>query len=114
MEQVGQLCFDIAISDPDMNLNSINVSPFGSYNQSTGQVCFNVVTKGTYCVYVTATDMCGLQTTDTVCIEVTVDECIHVEIEKTHNTLQGQNEIVNIFMNGSGKQLGRIQFPDRV
>ncbi len=110
MEQVGPLCFDIAISDPDNNLSSVNVAPMGTYNSSTGQVCFNVAAKGTYCLYVTATDACGLQTVDTVCIEVTVDECMHVEIEKTHNALQGQHETVNIFMNGSGKPLGGFDF----
>jgi hypothetical protein len=110
MEQVGQLCFDLNVSDPDNNLTGVTVSPTGTYNSSTGQVCMNVNDAGLICVVVTGTDACGLTAVDTVCIDVTVDECIHVEIEKTHNSLQGQHETVNIFMNGSGKQLGGFNF----
>ncbi len=110
MEQVGPLCFDLTVTDPDNNLSGVVVTPTGTYNSGTGQVCVNVNDPGMICVVITATDACGLASVDTVCVDVTVDECIHVEIEKTHNALQGQHETVNVFMNGSGKPLGGFDF----
>lgn len=110
MEQVGPLCFDLTVTDPDNNLSGVVVTPTGTYNSGTGQVCVNVNDPGIICVVITATDVCGLVSVDTVCVDVTVDECIHVEIEKTHNALQGQHETVNVFMNGSGKPLGGFDF----
>ncbi len=110
MEQVGPLCFDLTVTDPDNNLSGVVVTPSGTYNSGTGQVCVNVNDPGMICVVITATDACGLASVDTVCVDVTVDECIHVEIEKTHNSLQGQHETVNVFMNGSGKPLGGFDF----
>ncbi len=110
LEQVGQLCFDVDIHDVDGNLSNYGVTPIGSYNPITHQVCFNADSTGHYCLYITATDMCGLTKTDTVCIQVVVDECIHVQIEKTHKVYQGQHNLVNIFLNGSGKKLGGFDF----
>ncbi|MBK7142241.1 MAG: VWA domain-containing protein [bacterium] len=110
MEQVGPLCFDLTVSDPDNNLSSVTVTPSGTYNSGTGQVCLAINDPGMYCVVITATDLCGLVSKDTVCVDVTVDECMHVEIEKTHNALQGQHETVNVFLNGTGKPLGGFSF----
>jgi hypothetical protein len=110
MEQGGPLCFDLLIFDVDANLDSIKVAPFGTYNPSTAQLCFQADTSGTYCVRITAKDRCGVSTVDTICVTVAIDECMHVQIEKTHNAIQGQFEPVNIFLNGSGKPLGGFNF----
>ena len=110
LDQVGELCFDATITDSEDNVTSVTVSPIGTYNENTGQVCFDADTTGSYCLAVTAVDACGQQTTENVCIEVQVDECIHVQIEDVHNALQGHLNNVDIYLNGSGKQLGGFSF----
>jgi len=105
LDQVGELCFDVTIDDEDGNLSGIGVAPLGTFDGS-GQICFDADTAGEYCLVITASDACGETVTDTVCIDVQIDECIHVQIEKVHNTIQGQYETVDIFLNGSGKELG--------
>ncbi len=106
LDQIGPLCFDVDVSDADNNLSTVTVQPSGTYNASTHQVCFEATNTGNQCLVITATDACGLTTVDTVCIDVVIDQCVHVQIEKTHNAFQGQFEPVNIFLNGSGKKLG--------
>ncbi len=110
LEAVGELCFGVAIEDEDDNLNSIAVSPIGIFNEATGQVCFNADTTGTYCFEILATDNCGAAARDSVCIEVQIDECIHVQIEKTHQALQGHHEMVNVYLTGAGRELGGYDF----
>ncbi len=106
LDEPGEVCFDINPSDPDGNLDSITVAPFGSYDVGAGQICFDVAGSGEYCLIVTAIDDCLAETVDTICIDVVIDECLHVQIEKTHNAIQGQLETVRVFLNGSGKPLG--------
>ncbi len=108
LEAVGEVCFDITVNDPDLNVGSVTVSPLGTY--ANGQVCFNADTTGTYCLELTATDQCGLIDKDTICVKVQIDECIHVQIEKVHDAFQGQHSLVDIFLNGSGKPLGGFSF----
>ena len=111
LDQIGQVCFDVNITDPENNLVIIDsVSPVGQYNQSTGQVCFNADTTGRYCLTILVKDACGVVKADTVCIDVQIDECIHVQIEKVHNAIQGQHKLVNIFLNGTGKPVGGFDF----
>jgi len=106
----GEVCFDVSSSDVDDNLSNITVSPIGTYNSATDQICFDVDTTGTYCLEVTAHDICGAITVDTICLEMIIDECIHIQIEKTHGTYQGQHETVNIYQQGSGKEIGGFDF----
>ncbi len=110
LEQLGELCFDAQVTDADDNITSVTVSPSGSYNQSTQQVCFTPTSTGHYCLVITATDACQKTAVDTVCIDVVIDQCIHVQIEKTHNVIQGMHNAVNVYLNGSGKQLGGFDF----
>lgn len=110
LDQIGEVCFDVNISDVDNNLTSVNVSPLGAYNVNTGQVCFDADSTGTYCIVITATDQCNVVRKDTVCLDVQIDECIHVQIEKVHNAIQGQQKDVNIFLNGAGKPVGGFDF----
>ncbi len=106
LDAPGQTCFDANISDPNNNLSSVTVTPTGTYDAFNDQICFNADSSGEYCFVITATDGCGAQTIDTLCITIQIDECIHVQIEKTHDAIQGQVEHVQIYLNGSGKQLG--------
>ena len=110
LDAVGELCFSIDIDDPDDNLSSVTVSPIGEYDPVTGQICFEVDTTGYYCLDITATDQCDAQTTETVCIDVQIDACMHVQIEKVHEVIQGQYWDVNIYLNGSGHDLGGFDF----
>ncbi len=106
VDQAGGICFDIAPIDADNNLSGVTVSPVGSYNNSTGEICFNADTSGSYCFEITTTDACGASTSDSICVEVVIDQCIHVQIEKTHGSFQGHSEQVNIYQQGSGKPIG--------
>ncbi len=110
LDAAGELCFDVGVSDPDNNLSTVVVSPIGTYNSGTGQVCINVDSSGTYCLTIRAIDACNDTTIKQICVTVQIDECIHVQIEKTHNTLQGQYVPVSIYLNGSGKPLGGFDF----
>ena len=109
LDQIGQVCFDVAVSDQDNNITSVTTS-LGTYNSGIGQVCFNADTTGLYCVIVTAQDQCNVVRADTVCLNVQIDECIHVQIEKVHNAIQGQHKLVNIYLNGAGKPVGGFEF----
>lgn len=106
LEQVGQLCFAVDISDPDNNLSGYSVAPIGDWNPSTEQLCFTADTAGTYQIIVTAFDMCGDSTVDTVVIQVQIDECIHVQIEYRTDVFQGQVTTLDVLLAGSGKELG--------
>ncbi len=106
LDDAGQFCFDPQASDPDNNLTGVTVTPPEVFNSSTGEICFDADTTGTYCMTVTATDSCGEQAVKDVCVRIEIDECIHVQIEKTHNSIQGQIQPVNIYLNGSGRNLG--------
>jgi hypothetical protein len=106
LDTPGEVCFDVNPFDPDGNLDAITVAPFGSYDAGAGAVCFEAPASGDYCLVVTALDDCQATTVDTICIQVVIDECLHVQVEKTHNSIQGKLETVRIFLNGSGKDLG--------
>lgn len=107
LDDPGEVCFGADIVDADNNLTSVTVSGSATYDEESGQICFQADTSGTYCFEVTASDNCPSCTvTDTVCVEIEIDECLHVQIEKVHNAIQGQHKDVDIFLNGSGKELG--------
>ncbi len=105
-EAAGPVCFGAQIDDVDDNLANYTIMPSGVYDPGQGEICFSADTSGTYCLIVSASDQCGATTTDTVCVEIELDECLHVQIEKVHNAYQGHHSEVNIFLNGSGKPLG--------
>ncbi len=105
-DEPGQVCFDINSSDADSNLTNITVSPSGSYNQLTDQVCFIADTSGEYCLTVTAIDDCGSVISQNICITIQIDECFLLQIDKTHATFQGQFETVKINYDCSAKEIG--------
>jgi hypothetical protein len=106
LEEPGEVCYNVDIDDEDDNLKSVTVTPIGSYSGVTDRICFQADSSGEYCMIITAEDHCDATVVDTVCVTVVIDECIHVQIEKTHGAIQGQIETVRIFLNGSGKELG--------
>jgi hypothetical protein len=110
LDLAGPFCFDADIYDVDGNLGGIEITPIGTYNPTTKEICIPADTTGHYCIVISAHDVCGSQTVDTLCIDVQLDECIHVQIEKVHNALQGHHQPVEILLNGSGKQLGGFDF----
>ncbi|MCB2231579.1 T9SS type A sorting domain-containing protein [bacterium] len=110
LDQVGELCFSVEISDVDDNLSGYSVSPIGDWDPFTEQLCFDADSTGTYQIIVTAFDNCADTTVDTVVIEVQVDECIHVQIEYRTDVFQGQTSSLDILLTGSGKELGGYDF----
>ncbi|MEZ5360672.1 MAG: T9SS type A sorting domain-containing protein [Candidatus Zixiibacteriota bacterium] len=103
---MSEICFEADISDNDGNLAGFTVSPVGMYDAMTGEICFDADTVGTYEIVVTATDSCGAVAVDTVVVTVDIDECLFVQIEKSHGILQGHYTQLAITLNGSGKKLG--------
>ena len=73
----GQVCFDVTITDNNRAYTSI---PGGFYNWSTEQYCFNADTSGVYAIEVSATDSCGLRTSDIVNVTVTINEGPFVDL----------------------------------
>ncbi len=62
-----QICFDATITDDDTEVYSLN---FGSYDPSSGQICFTPDTSGTYTIIASITDACEITVADTVVIGV--------------------------------------------
>jgi len=110
LDSPGEACLSVGAADIDDNLSAIYSSPIGSYSAGTGKICFQADTSGVYCFEVTAVDDCLAETIDSVCIEIVIDECIHVQIQKTHDAIQGNIDSVSVFLNGSGKELGAYDF----
>ncbi len=112
LDDAGQVCVLIDADDDDGNLSNVAAIALpGAPSPVTptmigDQLCFDAGGSGEYCFEVTATDGCGATDVDTMCVEVQIDECIHVRIEKTHGSIQGQHELVDILLESNGKQLG--------
>lgn len=66
-----QICFGVAVSDPDNEIPSVVVSQLGVYNPITKKVCFTPPGAGSYKLIITATDHCGLKAKDSTIINVT-------------------------------------------
>ncbi|MDH3938192.1 MAG: T9SS type A sorting domain-containing protein [candidate division Zixibacteria bacterium] len=69
------ICLPIEISDPDGNIQSINVTG-GSYND--GQVCFTPYDSGTFEIIATVTDSCGETDADTAYVTIRTDQGIQI------------------------------------
>ena len=105
-EDPTSICFHADIYDPDDNLASVVVSPIGDYHPESDEICLFASATGMYCLEVTATDACGEVTIDSICIELEIDECFRVQIEKVHNAYQGHQSAVHINYFGSVKEVG--------
>jgi len=71
----GSVCFPVTVVDPDAgdSVTVTVVSGPGSYNASTGDVCFSPDASGTVTVVVSATDLCGASDQDTIAVTVTLN-----------------------------------------
>ncbi len=74
-----EICRPVTIGDVDDNIDSVRVTPLGSYNENESTVCFTPPGEGTYCLIVTAYDACDETRADTVCITVTTGEYATIE-----------------------------------
>ncbi len=63
-----EICLPVDISDPDNNLTGVEVEG-GWYDAEAGLVCLTPDGIGTFCVTVTATDICGLTDVREICVE---------------------------------------------
>ncbi len=72
----GEVCFDVTVTDDNRAYTSI---PQGFFNWATEQYCFNTDTSGLYTIEVSATDSCGVRTTDTVLVTVDINAAPVVE-----------------------------------
>ncbi len=104
LDEAGEVCFTVEVDDPDGNVTDVDVSGPATFDGT--EAYFIADTSGVYCFEITARDACDETVTDTVCVTVEVDECLHVQIEKTHGTYQGSHETVSIFQQASGKPIG--------
>lgn len=66
-----EICRTISVIDPDNAIDSVVVSPFGSYSAINNTVCFTPTDTGMYCITVTAYDECGATDSDEFCVTVT-------------------------------------------
>ncbi|RKX24689.1 MAG: hypothetical protein DRP45_07675, partial [Candidatus Zixiibacteriota bacterium] len=64
-----EVCFPVAVSDIDGNIDSITTS-VGTYDDYRNEVCFFPDTTGSYLISVTATDSCGASRMDAVVVTV--------------------------------------------
>jgi hypothetical protein len=72
-----EICFDVAISDPDNNIQDISTN-FGSYSQPAGTVCFTPDSAGVYTIIITALDSCYEVDEDTTVISVSIGDTAEI------------------------------------
>ncbi len=106
LDYAGEACFSVGVNDANGNLAGVEINPIGIYNPSQDQVCFDADSSGVYNFELIAYDDCGAERVDSISIEVVLDECTHVQIQKTEDAIQGQVDSVSVYLNGTGKDLG--------
>jgi Secretion system C-terminal sorting domain len=120
--QVGKgntttLDFNATANDCDptsFSIVSVFPPPVGTYsiNASTGVVTFNtddLDCPTTFVFTVQASDG-NASTSCAASVEVLCTEPFSVKIEKTHNTLQGQHELVDVIYMGGSETMGGFDF----
>jgi hypothetical protein len=63
--ELGDICLDVSMSDPEGTIDSIEVSAPAYYDSDNNRVCLSVDAEGTYDIIVTVYDDCGVSATDT-------------------------------------------------
>ncbi len=98
----------VGVSPPPVGL--VSLTPVGD---NTWDLCFDSDFPGDASILFTVT-VCVTDGLDTVCCEVYFDmiPCMvfEVQIEKTHNTLQGMHTIVDVTLNKGGEDMGGWDF----
>jgi hypothetical protein len=67
------ICFAATADDNDFDIDHISLN-YGSYNQSSGMVCFEADTTGVYTIVMSAADECGAFDTDTTVVTVDMNQ----------------------------------------
>ena len=65
----GQICVPLSVERTDFGVENIFIG-YGTYNESTGEICADVDTAGVYTIFAEATDSCGNVGVDTVLVTV--------------------------------------------
>jgi hypothetical protein len=63
------ICLPVGVSDVDRNLKKVTVDG-GTYNASTGKVCFSATSAGTHVITVRAEDNCGAISEDHITVQI--------------------------------------------
>ncbi len=114
----GNTDLNAAANDCDpvvWSLGSISPAPVGTISiDGNGTVTFNTDDPGDggilYTVEVIASDCAGAADTCTVQFDVLILTPFSVKIEKTHNTIQGQHEYVDVTLEQGSQPLGGFDF----
>nr|MBN2277895.1 T9SS type A sorting domain-containing protein [candidate division Zixibacteria bacterium] len=77
---LDEICLPVGISDIDDNLSEIIITPQGSYNETTGKICFTPETAGFNTIYVQAIDDCGVSDIDSIEVFVELNSAPVVEL----------------------------------
>jgi hypothetical protein len=94
------ICLVFYPSDPDNNLSSCEID--GNPYTSGSPYCIPTPRGTMTYVFLTCTDACGAQSVCSVlvnaiqCPPIVLDSCPDIVIEKTHMSLQGQHEYVDV------------------
>ncbi|MCH9031519.1 MAG: hypothetical protein IIB00_04595, partial [candidate division Zixibacteria bacterium] len=72
-------CVPLEFSDPDGDSLLIGLN-FGEYNPISGELCFSADTSGQYLIIVSATDICGAVASDTVIVNVIINEAPEISL----------------------------------
>jgi hypothetical protein len=116
---VSQICVPFNYGDADNNIKQITatgtIPATVIYNAGTGLLCFNPATDGSYSFTLTAVDSCNMQAEAShshgvVLVDCDSTTCFTVQIQKTHNSLQGHFEFVGVTLSGDGAELGGFDF----
>jgi len=115
-----QICVPFSYIAPGNNLKEITavgtLPTTVTYEDGEGLFCFSPpIGGGSYSFDLTATDSCGLQGTashlhDVILLDCDTTTCFTAQIEKTHNSLQGHYEFVDVTLTGVGGELGGYDF----
>jgi len=69
-----EICLPVGVSDLDNNIESISVTPYGVYNEITGEICIMPYESGVYTILVTATDSCGISDIDSTNLYIDINQ----------------------------------------
>lgn len=114
------ICVPFTYSDTENNISGITLSGLSggilNYAGGSGTVCYNQTSDSAdFSFTLTCTDACGLNAQAfhhrvIVPIDCDTATCFTVQVEKTHNTLQGHYENVTVQLESEGAEVGGFDF----
>ncbi|MBK7093433.1 MAG: T9SS type A sorting domain-containing protein [bacterium] len=109
-------CVPFTYSDPNGNASNVVVTGLPgavlNYSNGSGTLCFTPpAVTAQYDFTLTVTDSCGLTAQAqhqqlVAMIDCDTATCFVMQIEKTHNSLQGQYEFVSVFIESEALEMG--------